>query len=44
VLGATNGLGRHEILNETNQDQVHADMLAWPEGLASRGREQAQDT
>ena len=25
--------GRHEMLNETNRDEVHADLLAWLEGL-----------
>jgi alpha-beta hydrolase superfamily lysophospholipase len=27
--------GRHEMLNETNRDQVHADLVAWMNGIVS---------
>jgi alpha-beta hydrolase superfamily lysophospholipase len=26
--------GRHEMLNETNRDEVHGDLLAWLDTLA----------
>jgi alpha-beta hydrolase superfamily lysophospholipase len=25
--------GRHEILNETNRDEIEADLLAWIDGI-----------
>jgi alpha-beta hydrolase superfamily lysophospholipase len=28
--------GRHEMLNETNRDEVHADLVAWLDALLAK--------